>query len=86
MIARAGAEIGSSLAVSLHANDEVRDQIVPINKKYKLAELIQACRDYPGASTARRITFEYVMLKGVNDPRRCAHWSNSFAVFRQRSI
>jgi 23S rRNA (adenine2503-C2)-methyltransferase len=68
MIARAGAEIGSSLAVSLHAvNDEVRNQIVPINKKYKLAELIQACRDYPGASNARRITFEYVMLKGVND-------------------
>lgn len=68
MIARAGAEIGSSLAISLHAvRDDVRDQIVPINKKYKLAELIQACRNYPGASNARRITFEYVMLKGVND-------------------
>jgi 23S rRNA (adenine2503-C2)-methyltransferase len=48
-------------------NDEVRDQIVPINKKYPLAELLQACRDYPGVHNARRITFEYVMLKGVND-------------------
>jgi 23S rRNA (adenine2503-C2)-methyltransferase len=68
MIKRAGDEIGSSLAISLHAvRDEVRDVIVPINKKYPLKELIQACRDYPGASNARRITFEYVMLKGVND-------------------
>jgi 23S rRNA (adenine2503-C2)-methyltransferase len=68
MIGRAGAEIGSGLAISLHsARDEVRDVIVPINKKYKIAELMQACRDYPGASNARRITFEYVMLKGVND-------------------
>jgi 23S rRNA (adenine2503-C2)-methyltransferase len=68
MIKRAGDEIGSSLAISLHsARDEVRDVIVPINKKYKLAELLQACRDYPGVSNARRITFEYVMLKGVND-------------------
>jgi 23S rRNA (adenine2503-C2)-methyltransferase len=68
MIGRAGAEIGSSLAISLHAvRDEVRDVIVPINKKYKIAELMQACRDYPGASNARRITFEYVMLRGVND-------------------
>jgi 23S rRNA (adenine2503-C2)-methyltransferase len=68
MIARAGDEIGSSLAISLHAvRDEVRDVIVPINKKYPLAELLQACRDYPGVSNARRITFEYVMLKGVND-------------------
>jgi 23S rRNA (adenine2503-C2)-methyltransferase len=68
MIKRAGEEIGSSLAISLHAvRDEVRDVIVPINKKYKIAELMQACRDYPGASNARRITFEYVMLKGVND-------------------
>ena len=68
MIARAGEEIGCSLAISLHAvRDEIRDVIVPINKKYKLAELIQACRDYPGASNARRITFEYVMLKDVND-------------------
>jgi 23S rRNA (adenine2503-C2)-methyltransferase len=68
MIPRAGNEIGSGLAISLHAvTDEIRDQIVPINKKYPIAELIQACRDYPGASNARRITFEYVMLKGVND-------------------
>jgi len=68
MIPRAGAEIGSSLAISLHAvRDEIRDVIVPINKKYPLAQLLQACRDYPGASNARRITFEYVMLKGVND-------------------
>jgi 23S rRNA (adenine2503-C2)-methyltransferase len=68
MIKRAGEEIGSSLAISLHsARDEVRDVIVPLNKKYKLAELLQACRDYPGVSNSRRITFEYVMLKGVND-------------------
>ena len=68
MIPRAGSEIGSGLAISLHAvRDELRDAIVPINKKYPIAELLQACRDYPGASNARRITFEYVMLKGVND-------------------
>jgi 23S rRNA (adenine2503-C2)-methyltransferase len=68
MIPRAGAEIGSSLAISLHAvRDEIRDVIVPINKKYPIAELLQACREYPGASNSRRITFEYVMLKGVND-------------------
>jgi 23S rRNA (adenine2503-C2)-methyltransferase len=68
MIPRAGTEIGSSLAISLHAvKDDIRDVIVPINKKYPIAELIQACRTYPGASNARRITFEYVMLKGVND-------------------
>ncbi|HWA90694.1 MAG TPA: 23S rRNA (adenine(2503)-C(2))-methyltransferase RlmN [Rhizomicrobium sp.] len=68
MIARAGDEIGSSLAISLHAvRDEVRDVIVPLNKKYKIAELLDACRAYPGVSNARRITFEYVMLKGVND-------------------
>ena len=68
MIKRAGEEIGCALAISLHAvRDEVRDEIVPINRKYKIAELMQACRDYPGASNARRITFEYVMLKGVND-------------------
>ncbi|HEX4295553.1 MAG TPA: 23S rRNA (adenine(2503)-C(2))-methyltransferase RlmN [Rhizomicrobium sp.] len=68
MIRRAGEEIGSSLAISLHAaRDEVRDVIVPINKKYKIAELLDACRTYPGVSNARRITFEYVMLKGVND-------------------
>ncbi len=68
MIPRAGHEIGSSLAISLHAvRDDIRDAIVPINKKYPIAELIEACRTYPGASNARRITFEYVMLKGVND-------------------
>jgi len=68
MMRRAGAELGVNLAVSLHAvTDEIRDRIMPINKKYPLAELMQACRDYPGASNARRITFEYVMLKGVND-------------------
>jgi 23S rRNA (adenine2503-C2)-methyltransferase len=68
MIKRAGEEIGSALAISLHAaRDEVRDIIVPLNKKYPIAELLRACRDYPGLSNARRITFEYVMLKGVND-------------------
>jgi 23S rRNA (adenine2503-C2)-methyltransferase len=56
------------LAISLHAtNDELRDEIVPINKKYPIAELLDACRNYPGVSNAKRITFEYVMLKGVND-------------------
>jgi 23S rRNA (adenine2503-C2)-methyltransferase len=68
MIPRAGAEIGTGLAISLHAvRDELRDVIVPINKKYPIAELLDACRNYPGASNARRITFEYVMLKDVND-------------------
>ncbi len=68
MIPKAGTEIGSGLAISLHAvRDDLRDVIVPINKKYPIAELLQACRDYPGASNARRITFEYVMLRGVND-------------------
>jgi 23S rRNA (adenine2503-C2)-methyltransferase len=68
MIEKAGKEIGSSLAISLHAvRDEVRDVIVPLNKKYKIAELLDACRAYPGVTNARRITFEYVMLKGVND-------------------
>jgi 23S rRNA (adenine2503-C2)-methyltransferase len=67
-IARTGAEIGVSLAISLHAvRDELRDELVPINRKYPIAELLEACRNYPGASNARRITFEYVMLKGVND-------------------
>ena len=56
------------LAISLHAvRDELRDELVPINKKYPIAELIEACRTYPGATNAKRITFEYVMLKGVND-------------------
>jgi 23S rRNA (adenine2503-C2)-methyltransferase len=68
MIPRAGSEIGSSLAISLHAvRDDIRDVIVPINKKYPIKELLDACRAYPGVSNARRITFEYVMLKGVND-------------------
>ena len=68
MMARAGAEIGVNLAVSLHAVSKgVRDEIVPINRKYGLEELLQACADYPGASNARRITFEYVMLKDKND-------------------
>ncbi len=68
MIARAGDEIGSMLAISLHAvRDEIRDVLVPLNKKYPIAELMAACRAYPGLSNARRITFEYVMLKGVND-------------------
>lgn len=67
-IARAGAEIGTMLAISLHATtDEVRNRLVPLNKKYPLAELLEACRNYPGLSNARRITFEYVMLKGIND-------------------
>ena len=67
-IARAGAEIGSMLAVSLHAvTDELRDQLVPLNRKYPIAELLEACRNYPGLSNARRITFEYVMLKDIND-------------------
>jgi 23S rRNA (adenine2503-C2)-methyltransferase len=67
-IIRTGAEIGVMLAVSLHAvRDELRNELVPLNRKYPIAELLQACRDYPGASNARRITFEYVMLKGVND-------------------
>ncbi|CCD99531.1 23S rRNA (adenine(2503)-C(2))-methyltransferase RlmN [Bradyrhizobium sp. STM 3809] len=67
-IKRAGEEIGVMLAISLHAvRDELRNELVPLNRKYPIAELLQACRDYPGASNARRITFEYVMLKGVND-------------------
>ena len=68
MMARCGAELGVGLAVSLHAvTDELRDQLVPLNRKYPIAELLAACRAYPGAHNARRITFEYVMLKGVND-------------------
>jgi 23S rRNA (adenine2503-C2)-methyltransferase len=67
-IASTGAEIGCMLAISLHAvTDELRDRLVPINRKYPLSELMAACRAYPGLSNARRITFEYVMLKGVND-------------------
>jgi 23S rRNA (adenine2503-C2)-methyltransferase len=68
MMARAGAEIGVNLAVSLHAtNKAVRDEIVPLNRKYGIEELLAACAAYPGANNARRITFEYVMLKGRND-------------------
>jgi 23S rRNA (adenine2503-C2)-methyltransferase len=68
MIKRCGEDLGVNLAVSLHAvTDELRDEIVPINKKYPIDELLAACRDYPGVNNARRITFEYVMLKDVND-------------------
>ncbi len=68
MMDRSGEELGVNLAISLHAvRDGLRDEIVPLNCKYPLAELIAACRRYPGASNARRITFEYVMLRDVND-------------------
>jgi 23S rRNA (adenine2503-C2)-methyltransferase len=68
MIERAGNEIGSMLAISLHAvRDELRNELVPLNRKYPISVLMEACRNYPGASNAKRITFEYVMLKGVND-------------------
>ena len=69
-----GAELGVNLAVSLHAvRDELRDELVPLNRKYPISELLAACRRYPGASNARRITFEYVMLRGVNDSEAEAH-------------
>lgn len=68
MITKIGEETGVMLAISLHAtNDPLRDELVPVNKKYPLKELLEACRAYPSLSNARRITFEYVMLKGVND-------------------
>ncbi len=68
MMDRCGEELGVNLAVSLHAvRDALRDEIVPLNRKYPIAELLAACRRYPGASNSRRITFEYVMLRGVND-------------------
>ena len=68
MMDRVGAELGVNLAVSLHATrDALRDELVPLNRKYPIAELIAACRRYPGATNARRITFEYVMLRDVND-------------------
>lgn len=74
MIKKCGNELGVNLAVSLHAvRDDLRNVIVPLNKKYPIAELLQACRDYPAASNSRRITFEYVMLKGVNDSDADAH-------------
>jgi 23S rRNA (adenine2503-C2)-methyltransferase len=68
MMDRCGAELGVNLAVSLHAvRDDLRDEIVPLNRKYPIAELLAACRRYPSASNARRITFEYIMLRGLND-------------------
>ena len=68
MMDRCGEELGVNLAVSLHAvRDDLRDEIVPLNRKYPIAELMAACRRYPGASNSRRITFEYVMLRGIND-------------------
>jgi 23S rRNA (adenine2503-C2)-methyltransferase len=68
MMDRVGADLGVNLAVSLHAvRDDLRDELVPLNRKYPIAELLAACRRYPGSSNARRITFEYIMLKGVND-------------------
>jgi 23S rRNA (adenine2503-C2)-methyltransferase len=67
-IARMGEETGVMLAISLHAvRDDLRNELVPLNRKYPIAELLDACRTYPGSSNARRITFEYVMLKGIND-------------------
>lgn len=67
-IAPMGEKTGVMLAISLHAvTDELRDELVPLNKKYPIAELLAACRNWPGLSNAKRITFEYVMLKGVND-------------------
>src|SRR6266851_3119243 len=67
-IARAGAEIGCMLAVSLHAvRNDLRNELVPLNRKYPIEDLLEACRHYPGLSNARRITFEYVMLKDIND-------------------
>ncbi len=73
MIERCGQELGINLAISLHAaTDELRSAIMPINNKYPLNELMEACRNYPGLSNVRRITFEYVMLKGVNDSNQDA--------------
>jgi 23S rRNA (adenine2503-C2)-methyltransferase len=67
-IGRWGEESGTMLAISLHAvRNELRDELVPINRKYPIEVLLEACRNYPGLSNARRITFEYVMLKGIND-------------------
>ncbi|MBV9374386.1 MAG: 23S rRNA (adenine(2503)-C(2))-methyltransferase RlmN [Alphaproteobacteria bacterium] len=68
MIRRCGAELAVNLAISLHAvRDDIRDRLVPLNRKYPIAALLDACRSYPRATNARRITFEYVMLKGIND-------------------
>ncbi len=74
MIRQCGAELGVNLAISLHAvSDDLRDELVPLNRRYPIAELLAACREYPGSSNARRITFEYVMLKGINDSTADAH-------------
>ena len=74
MMDRCGEELGVGLAVSLHAvRDDLRDELVPLNRKYPIAELLAACRRYPGATNARRITFEYIMLRGVNDTEADAH-------------
>jgi len=74
MMDKCGEELGVNLAVSLHAvRDDLRDELVPLNRKYPIAELLAACKRYPGASNARRITFEYVMLRGVNDSEAEAH-------------
>ena len=73
-IERCGEELGVNLAISLHAvRDDLRDELVPINKKWPIHELLEACRRYPTSSNARRITFEYVMIKGVNDTDADAH-------------
>lgn len=73
MIEKSGIDLGVNLAISLHAvNDELRDKLVPINKKYNLENLIDACKKYPALSNSRRITWEYVMLKGVNDTKEDA--------------
>ena len=73
-IVQCGEELGVNLAISLHApNNDLRSSIMPINNKYPLEELLEACRQYPGTSENRRITFEYVMLAGVNDSDNCAH-------------
>ena len=86
-MARLGRECRTMLAISLHAtNDALRDKLVPLNKKYPIEALMQACRAYPGASNARRITFEYVMLKGVNDcPPRRTRWCGCSRACRPRS-
>ena len=74
LIERCGVELGVNLAVSLHAvDDELRNEIVPINKKYPISVLLDACRSYPSGRNSRRITFEYVMLKGINDTNSDAH-------------
>jgi len=74
MIEKCGEELGVNLAISLHAvRDDLRNELVPLNKKYPIKELLEACHNYPGASNARRITFEYVMLKDVNDSDADAH-------------